>query len=289
MIIDRVMPGGGFSEQFSSVYHPVATAWAVMALGAAGVHADIVDSARSRLADGQGADGRITLTSEHPDTIWPTALAILAWQGSIRHQEPMQRAVSFLVQSKGVTSEKKANSIYILDPSVAGWSWNQDTSSWVEPTALAILALDSAGQGNHGRVTDGVTLLMDRQLPGGGWNYGNTIVYDQELLPQPDNTGLALVALASKVEREEVQASLDYLQTRVKQLRSPRSLGWAVLGLDAWGIRPVKSQEWIRESLGLQNRYGVFDTSLLSLLKLADLAENGSIPFLSSGKNTHAE
>lgn len=115
------------------------------------------------------------------------------------------------------------------------------------------------------------------------------MVYDQELLPQPDNTGIALAALASRVERREIQASLDYLQDRVVSLRSPRSLGWAVLGLSAWGQRPVKSQDWIRESLGLQDRYGVFDTSLLSLLNLADLAENGSIPFLSSGNNTYAK
>jgi hypothetical protein len=130
---------------------------------------------------------------------------------------------------------------------------------------------------------------MDRQLPGGGWNYGNTMVYDQTLLPQPDNTGIALAALASRVERREIQASLDYLQDRVVSLRSPRSLGWAVLGLGAWGQKPVKSHDWIRESLGLQDRYGVFDTSLLSLLNLAGLAENGSIPFLSSGNKTHAK
>ena len=262
ILINRVLPDGGFAQQPGSIYCPDATAWAVMALDVAGEHTGLINPARSRLAAGQGPDGRVTTSKEHPDSFWPTSPAVLAWQGSIPHQEAMQKAVSFLLQSAGSVWEKRADSIFAHDPSVPGWSWNDNAFSWVEPTSLGILALASAGQGEHARVDDGVRLLMDRQLPRGGWNYGNTIVYDQELLPQPDNTGIALTALASRVDRKDVQSSLNYLHDKVQNLRSPRSLSWAIIGLGAWGQRPASAPDMILESLDLQDRFGNYDTTL---------------------------
>ena len=115
---------------------------------------------------------------------------------------------------------------------------------------------------------------MARQLPKGGWNCSSTIVYGQELLPQPDNTGIALTALASRTDKKDVQISLNYLQNRVKELRTPRSLGWALLGLSSWDLRPDMAQNWIMESLNMQAIFGPYDTTLLSLLVLAFLEKN---------------
>jgi len=279
-LADRVVLQGGFSEQSGSVYRSDATAWAIMALDANGAHTNLINPARSRLAAEQRLDGMIALSNDHPDSYWPTSLAILAWYNSIKYSESMQRAASFLLQKSGMALESKSYPIFGHDPSIPGWSWNVHSFSWVEPTALAIIALESAGYIDHPRVQDGVRLLMDRQLPGGGWNYGNTVVYDQELLPQPDNTGIALTALVSKVDRRDIEISLDYLHNRVVSLRSPRSLSWALLGLGSWGQRPSKSKEWILKSLSLQDRYGAYDTTLLSQLCLAFIAQNGTIPFL---------
>lgn len=119
-------------------------------------------------------------------------------------------------------------------------------------------------------------MLMDRQLPHGGWNYGNTIVYGQELYPQPGTTGIALVALIGHADKTEVRKSLDYLTNQAEQCRTPFSLGWALMALSAWGEKPVRSRAWIIESLNLQERYGVYGTSLLSLL-IAAFFVNGDI------------
>jgi hypothetical protein len=161
------------------------------------------------------------------------------------------------------------------DPSIQGWSWIANTHSWVEPTALSLIALQSAGYGTHKRANEATHMLMDRQLSHGGWNYGNTVVFDQELRPMTENTGMALNALAGRVTEEKVTRSLHYLEFQIKWLRTPLSLGWSLLGLGAWGKRPDNAKKRILESLELQKIYGDYDTSLLALLILSFFLSGG--------------
>ena len=100
---------------------------------------------------------------------------------------------------------------------------------------MTMMALEAAGRGAEPRLEEGRLLLLDRQIPGGGWNYGNTAVFDQVLKPMPESTGMALNALGRKAPREVVQASLAYLTGCVPALRTPWSLAWAIFGLGAWG------------------------------------------------------
>lgn len=278
MIRSRALDGGGFSMLPGGEYRPDATAWAVLALAAARFddsHAEFVESSRSRLAAGQQKDGRVSISPSHPESYWPTAIAVLAWVGSTGHAEAQSRAVSFLLSISGKQWDKVSDSPLAHDTSLRGWSWTEETHSWVEPTSMALLALKATEHGNHERVTEGVRMLLDRQLPSGGWNYGNTFVYGRELHPQPDMTGAALTALVGLVQEKQLKRSLEYLKERVSRLHTPRSLGWAVLGLGAWQSRPRISDGWIMDCVKRQERYGTYDTALLSLLYLAWMAERG--------------
>src|SRR4030065_1592055 len=96
----------------------------------------------------------------------------------------------------------------------------------VEPTALSLIALRIAGNGENELAREATRMLMDRQLPTGGWNYGNTFVYGHELYPQPENTGLALDALAGSVLRQEGSRSPGCLESRVAPLQARPSLRW---------------------------------------------------------------
>lgn len=116
-------------------------------------------------------------------------------------------------------------------------------------------------------------MLMDRQLPDGGWNYGNTVVYGQKLHPFIDTTGLALTALSGHVAKEAITPSLFFLRSQVGKCRAPLSLGWALFGLGAWGEFPGEGHSWIEEALNNQEKYGPYGTSLLSLLVLASICE----------------
>jgi hypothetical protein len=140
---------------------------------------------------------------------------------------------------------------------------------------LALIALRTLGYEEHPRAIEAVNMILDRQLPKGGWNYGNTSVFGQELHSMPGPTGIALQALADLVPREKIEKSLIYLKTTIKKLYTPFALGWSLLGLSAWNERPGNSQALILLSIERQKRYGTFSTSLLSLLVLASICEKG--------------
>ena len=272
---ERALAEGGFAAKPGGMYRPDSTAWAILALSAAGITDDHLERSRIRLKTSQLNDGRVCALPDLPETYWPTPLAILAWQNSTYLRDAQSQAVEFLIQTTGRHWKRRNDSPAAHDTSIPGWAWIANTHSWVEPTALSLIALQAAGYGTHQRANEAAHMLMDRQLSHGGWNYGNTVVFDKELRPMPENTGLALNALAGRVAKEEITRSLDYLEFQIKQLRTPLSLGWGLLGLGAWGKRPDHAKKSILESLELQKIYGDYDTSVLALLILSFFLSGG--------------
>src|SRR4029077_14081273 len=68
--------------------------------------------------------------------------------------------------------------IFPINNAYRGWGWTPETSSWVEPTSFALLALEQPGDGVAAssvkrRRELATSLLYDRMCPGGGWNCGN--------------------------------------------------------------------------------------------------------------------
>jgi len=255
-----------------------ATAWASLALAWANWEPGLLEKARSRLTLEQADDGRVSISPNHPDAHWPTALAILAWHhGLPSHREAQSRAVRYLIETSGVHWPKVDGAPVAHDTSIRGWPWIDKTHSWIEPTGLAVMALRVAGHGSHDRVREASLMLLDRQLPKGGWNYGNTIVFGNELLPMPDTTGVALSALSGKTPRQSVTRSLQYLANETMRSRTPLSLGWGLLGLGAWGEYPKASLGWVLETVKKQEQFGPFDTTLLSLLVIASSTDRGLV------------
>jgi len=105
---------------------------------------------------------------------------------------------------------------------------------------MSILALCRAGLGNHSRVANGTRLILDRALPHGGWNCGNTTVFGRELRPQPVPTAVSLLALAAQGDCfPAATRGVDYLRRAVAGLRAPISLGWSLLALRAHQAMPA--------------------------------------------------
>jgi len=275
VLSQKVLKDGGFSSKHGGDYRADVTAWSILVLTAADVNSDIVESARRSLVNNQLDDGRLSIHREYPEVFWPTPLAIMAWQGATEYRQPQLRAVRFLLKTTGIHWEKKQDFPEGHNTMIPGWSWVENSHSWVEPTALSLLALQVTGFGQGKRAQEATKMLMDRMLPQGGWNYGNTFVFEKQLHPDPESTGVALNALAGRVTSESVQGSLDYLKTQVEQIRSPLSLGWGILGLGAWNLRPAKAQEWILESLQRQKQWGEYDSVQLALLLVAFQVKGG--------------
>jgi hypothetical protein len=273
-------PEGGFPARDGEPFRSDATAWAILVLCRLDPAHSLLGSARDRLTTAQDPDGRVSISREHEEAFWPTALSVLAWHGSQAHEPHYNRGVQFLLRATGQHRSKNPDDQVGHDPSIPGWPWIDRTHSWIEPTALSVLALRVAGYGQHDRVREGIRMIFDRQLPRGGWNYGNTTVYGRVLHPMPESTGAALAGLAGQTEQGSVARSLEYLQGEVDRLRTPISLGWSLLGLAAWGLWPSNGAALVERCLANQARYGAYDTSALCLVLLAGL--EGEV----GGKNT---
>ena len=274
-VIERALPNGGFADQVGSQIRPDATAWSMIVLrNQEGISKDL-KRAGDQLLGFQMSDGRVVISRDHPDALWPTPLAILAWHNSQGHLDAWTQAVNFLIKTTGVHWEKSGIDVVGHDTVIPGWPWIADTHSWVVPTSMAMIALTVTGFGDHERVKAGERLLMNRQIPGGGWNYGNTSVLGKELRPFPETTGIALNALAGRVPRDSVEPSIQYLQEQVPTLRTPLSLGWAILGLKAWNVAPGEAHDWIVDTLERGHLYGGYNTASLCVLLAADLTSGG--------------
>lgn len=268
----RVLSDGGVAHRPQGTFRIDATAWAIITLSALNESPALIDRCRARLRTEQGNDGRVWVSRDNPDTFWPTALAVLAWQDASACGDAQKRAVKFLLDTTGVHYRSRFSEVAGHDPGLKGWPWVANTHSWIEPTVLAVMALTAAGYGGTDRVREALRMIEDRQLPHGGWNYGNTFVFGRELRPMPESTGTALTGVAGHVDAGVVARSLDYLQGEINSLRTPVSLGWGLLGLAAWGVWPSNGLMLVERCLANQSRYGEYDTSSFCLLLLGALA-----------------
>lgn len=283
-LIRRAGADGGFAAADGEASRPDATAWAAMALFAAALAPELVAAARAALAAAQSPDGRLALMPERPEAAWPTALAIMAWLPDPARAENVSRAAAWLLAHPGSHWPKRSEEQAVIghDTSLRGWTWIDGAHSWVEPTALAMLALGALAAPPAEALAEATRLLLDRQLPDGGWNYGNTRVFRNILLPVPESAGHALAALAGRVATGEVAPSLAYLQGPQCAVATPLAAAWRAFGLGAWGLAGDDVAGLCLAALERQSRYGPYDTPQLAQC-LAAAASRGRFAALLGG------
>ncbi len=206
------------------------------------------DEALRWLASIQNPNGSVGISQILPSPEWPTPYAILVWSGKGEYAEQTASATNWLLEWKG-SSLKNEPDVFAHDATIVGWPWVTQTHSWIEPTAMAVLALRKQGLSRHERVGDGLRLIINRSIPTGGWNYGNNVVFGSILRAQPTDTGMALTALRGIHGADAVAAlACTYLENIIQDLRAPQSLCWALLGLTAWKRRPADALKWLEEA-----------------------------------------
>jgi len=195
------------------------------------------------LARAQQADGSVGVREAEATPGWPTSLAVIAWQlfDSTNHRARIDRAMKWISSMHGEKLERSPEMGH--NTQLDGWPWAAGTHSWLEPTAFALLAYRAAGQQSHPRAAEAIRLLIDRQLPDGGCNYGNTTVLGQTLRPHVQPTGIAMLALAGESDPSgRMERSLTWLQWSLNARTTATSLSWALHGLYAHG-REVRQAE----------------------------------------------
>jgi hypothetical protein len=274
--LDRLATASVWGYSAGGVAASEPTALAALALMIAGRTAPAV-RALDWLVAAQQPSGAVGVFADHRAPAWPTSLAALAFRTAERspsmsanrqgYRVPLARAVNWLLATEGrpVRQEEKLSH----DMSLIGWPWVEDTHSWVEPTALALLALRAVGHAAHRRAKEAAKVLVDRLLPEGGCNYGNTFVLGQKLLPHVQPSALAVLALTGlKITDPRFARSLDYLARNVDGRSATASLAYAVMALSANQRRPADGERWLTAAA---NRALARDASAhkLALLVLA--------------------
>jgi hypothetical protein len=213
----------------------------------------------------QAEQGGVGVDAGHSRPRWPTGWVALAWQFAVRRlaaagpvdvehhvvsttterwSKASYRAVQWLQSLYGCPGNK--SDMVGHNTRLRGWPWVEMTHSWVEPTAISVLALKAAGLAATPRVREAVQLLLDRMLPDGGWNQGNTVVLGNTLRPHIQPTGLVLAALHGEDQAGcYVEKSIAYLQEAVSARTATASLCYAVLGAAVHGTRLKGTQEYL--------------------------------------------
>lgn len=147
------------------------------------------------------------------DPCWATSLCVTLHCVHKVFDPSLDRGVAWLLGSRGIEGSPLERMLHLLgkmvveyDPNVRGWPWSPDSTSWVEPTAHALVALKKVRQvkgplaGLTARIEEGERMLADRRCLDGGWNYGNRRVLRTDLPSYPETTALALLGLQGSGE-----------------------------------------------------------------------------------------
>ena len=169
-----------------------------------------------------------------------------------------------LTDARGVAA--KSSPTQRQDNSLQGWSWVDETFTWVEPTAWALLALKMcrakriAVAGSDKRILDGEAVLRDRLCVTGGWNYGNSNVFGTDLPAYIPTTAIALLALQDCAGEAFVERSLDYLDEHAASYPSTRALALTTLALRRHGRSTTRVESALRAWIASQPSADVLST-----------------------------
>jgi hypothetical protein len=264
-------PAIGYAAGTAPAAEP--TAIAALALAANARIADAKKAADALIAL-QQPNGAVSVRAGENSPGWPTSLAVAAWcavGNALRGVPPSSRGVvnalrgvppadtttstpefadhiargiAWLLANRGQGMPRAAE--FGHNSELVGWAFAEHTHSWVEPTSFAVLALKAAGKADDPATREGIAVLIDRQLPGGGLNYGNTTVLGQRLRAHMQPTGIALLALAGETDSSNRLAkTIAWLARSIGPETTPQSLAWASLGLKAHGEAPPAADEWL--------------------------------------------
>ena len=216
-----------------------------------------------RLLGAQQANGSVSVGLDDQGPFWTTSLAALAWRQFERswpedksssssssagqYRDAYRRAIDFLTSYGGGKTDPSET--FGHDTQLVGWPWVNGTHSWLEPTAMALLAMRQCGYAKHPRAIEAAELLLDRQIDTGGANYGNTYVLGQRLRPHVMPSAMSLVALHRfKPRPRSLKATIAYLRSEIKQPVASISLAWAIHALASDAIERIDEGKPAAES-----------------------------------------
>jgi hypothetical protein len=287
-------PDGGWGFHPASQSRPEPTCWALQAL--LQYYAPEIPETAVRgfrfVRETQLGDGAWPSARAEQVGCWVTALACWVLLAEKNSSNAVARGLDWLCKDWPRDSTpwrrflgrfSSQRRIFPTNNSYRGWGWTPSTSSWVEPTAFALLAFSECpaelfppAAARRRELAE--AMLRDRMCPGGGWNCGNPLVYGVAGEPLIIPTVWALLALRNQPERRENVLSLEWLERSVANIQGPGSFALARMCLEAYGRRwPNNAPEF--HSLHQRNEF----LENIQVVAWTSLALSGKRHFLPVG------
>jgi prenyltransferase/squalene oxidase-like repeat protein len=252
---DAQNPDGGWGFRPGNTSRVEATCWALLALWEPSQESSEdrvrVHRARDFLQTAQLGDGSWPAAPGEETGCWVTSLCCLALYaiGDQTQHTTIESGLRWVCNDWPSDSTPwrrllvrlaSRDDVAPINTSYRGWGWTPGTSSWVEPTSFALLALERVESAEFaakakGRRSSATSLLFDRMCPGGGWNAGNPVVYGAAGEPGVVPTVCSLLALRNAPARGEITQSLDWMERAAASIQSPGSLALAQICLRRYG------------------------------------------------------
>ena len=231
---------GGWGYRARGVSYVEPTAAAMLAV----TNDDARGRARDFLLSIQHADGGWGIAAIDDESGWMTAWAVLALAAFPDTRDAVARGAQWLIDTEGLRVTDAASRAIIyqrlqIDSTLRGWPWQPGDAAWVQPTALAMLALCASGKSNAARVSDGIVYLFDRAVAGGGWNIGNPEMLGKIVPATVQDTAVVLRALRAvgiSAEDKRVAQAIQFLRDQIARVKTPAELAWGIVALRDWSI-----------------------------------------------------
>lgn len=229
---------------YYSGYYPATevTAAVLLALRNQQQATQMVEAGLQWLRLSQHDDGGWGYVADDDESGWQTAWALLALSKMSIFDDKYRRGVEWLVNVKALGNRDDFSKLDELidtnDPVVYSWPWYPGELGWVEPTSLAMLALENE-KGNQfvgKRIERAVSYLKQRRCEGGGWNVGNPVMFDTTLPARAPQTAVAILALLASDPTPYKLEDLEALQRDMFEDGSPLALAWGSLVLRILGL-----------------------------------------------------
>jgi len=257
------LPGWGYQRDHDPVVEP--TAAVLIYLQRFQEAQDTLHLSLDWLVQIQHPDGGWGINESDPESGWHTAWAILALRRCLGPEAVIASGIDWLGQVDAMKLQDSADlamgeQVAKIDFSLVGWPWLPGEASWVEPTALSILASDGRGQTSkeQNRLAEAVKYLVDRRCKGGGWNVGNPVMFNSNLPARAVPTAWSLIALHHIAPQHIEVNDVSALKKEIAQDGGVYAAAWGLLALRILGEDDAETESHL---LNIQAENGSWQES----------------------------